>query len=65
MRKYFIIVLFTAFIAMTNSVKAQIFLGEAFVGLNICQVDGDQMMGYFKKGEGSWNPCDTKEHGRI
>lgn len=50
MKKYFIIGLFIAFAALTNFAKAQIFLGEAFVGLNICQVDGDQMMGYFKKG---------------
>jgi len=38
------------FAALANTAKAQIFLGEAFVGLNICQVDGDQMMGFFKKG---------------
>ncbi|MGN0032936.1 MAG: outer membrane beta-barrel protein [Candidatus Limimorpha sp.] len=30
--------------------EAQIFLGEAFVGANICQVDGDMIMGYFKPG---------------
>jgi hypothetical protein len=50
MKKYFLIGLFIAFAALTNVAKAQIFLGEAFVGLNICQVDGDQIMGYFKKG---------------
>jgi hypothetical protein len=50
MKKYFLIGLFIVFAAFTNVAKAQIFLGEAFVGLNICQVDGDQMMGYFKKG---------------
>ena len=50
MKKYFLIGLFIIIAALTNEAKAQIFLGEAFVGLNICQVDGDQMMGYFKKG---------------
>lgn len=50
MKKYIFIGLFIAFAALTNVAKAQIFLGEAFVGYNICQVDGDQIMGYFKKG---------------
>ena len=50
MKKYFLIGLFIAFSALTNSAKAQIFLGEAFVGLNLCQVDGDQIMGFHKKG---------------
>ena len=50
MKKYFLIGLFIIFAALANTARAQIFLGEAFVGLNICQVDGDQMMGYFKKG---------------
>jgi len=50
MKKYFLIGLFITFAALTNTAKAQIFLGEAFVGLNICQVDGDQVMGYFKEG---------------
>lgn len=36
--------------ALTNTAKAQVFLGEAFVGYNICQVDGDQIMGFFKPG---------------
>ena len=50
MKKYFFIGLFIIFAALTNTAKAQIFLGEAFVGYNICQVDGDQIMGYFKPG---------------
>ena len=50
MKKYFLIGLFIVFAAVPNIAKSQIFLGEAFVGLNICQVDGDQIMGYFKKG---------------
>lgn len=50
MKKYFLIGLFIAFASFTNVAKAQIFLGEAFVGYNMCQVDGDQMMGFFKKG---------------
>ena len=50
MKKYFLIGLFIIFAALPNIAKSQIFLGEAFVGLNICQVDGDQIMGYFKKG---------------
>ena len=50
MKKYFLIGLFIIFAALTNTSKAQVFLGEAFVGYNICQVDGDQIMGYFKPG---------------
>ena len=50
MKKYILIGLFIIFAAFTNTAKAQIFLGEAFVGYNICQVDGDQIMGYFKPG---------------
>ena len=50
MKKYFLIGLLILSAALTNVAKAQIFLGEAFVGLNICQVDGDQIMGFFKKG---------------
>lgn len=50
MKKYILLGLFIAFAVLTNVAKAQIFLGEAFVGYNICQVDGDQIMGYFKKG---------------
>ncbi len=50
MKKYFLIGLFIIFAAFTNTAKAQIFLGEAFVGYNICQVDGDQIMGFFKPG---------------
>lgn len=41
MKRYFIIGLFIAFAALTNVAKAQIFLGEAFVGYNISQVDND------------------------
>ena len=50
MKKYFLIGLSIVFAVLANNAKAQIFLGEAFVGLNICQVDGDQIMGYFKPG---------------
>lgn len=50
MKKYFLIGFVIIFAALTNTAKAQIFLGEAFVGLNTCQVDGDQIMGYFKEG---------------
>ena len=50
MKKYFLIGLFIIIAALTNTAKAQVFLGEAFVGYNICQVDGDQIMGYFKPG---------------
>ncbi|MBO7469028.1 MAG: outer membrane beta-barrel protein [Bacteroidales bacterium] len=50
MKKYILLGLFIIFAALTNVARAQIFLGEAFVGYNICQVDGDQIMGYFKKG---------------
>lgn len=50
MKKFFIIGILIVFPALLNVAKAQIFLGEAFVGFNICQVDGDQIMGYFKPG---------------
>lgn len=50
MKKYFLIGLFIIIASLSNSARAQIFLGEAFVGLNICQVDGDQLMGFYKKG---------------
>lgn len=50
MKKYFLIGLFIVIASLSNSAKAQVFLGEAFVGYNICQVDGDQIMGYFKPG---------------
>lgn len=41
MKKYILIGLFIIFAAVTNTVKAQIFLGEAFVGYNLSQVDHD------------------------
>lgn len=50
MKKKLIIALFAIFIGISNNIEAQLFQGEAFVGLNICQVDGDEMMGFFKKG---------------
>ena len=50
MKKLYLIGLFIIFATFANTAKAQIFLGEAFVGYNICQVDGDQIMGYFKHG---------------
>ena len=50
MKKYILIGLFVIFAAVADTAKAQIFLGEAFVGYNTCQVDGDQIMGYFKSG---------------
>ena len=37
-------------LALPFGAKSQVFLGEAFVGYNICQVDGDQIMGFFKQG---------------
>ena len=50
MKKYILIGLFVVLASLGNTAKAQTFLGEAFVGYNICQVDGDQIMGYFKPG---------------
>jgi len=50
MKKSLLLTLITIFLGISSNVKAQVFLGEAFVGLNINQVDGDQMMGFFKKG---------------
>ena len=50
MKKYIFIAIFIISAAFANNAKAQVFLGEAFVGYNICQVDGDQIMGFFKPG---------------
>lgn len=50
MKRTLLIAIITILLGISNNSKAQMFLGEAFVGLNICQVDGDQIMGYFKKG---------------
>ncbi len=50
MKKSFIIGIVLALTMLSNIAKSQIFLGEAFVGYNICQVDGDQIMGYFQPG---------------
>lgn len=50
MKKSLLLVLTAILIGISVNVKAQMFLGEAFVGLNLCQVDGDEMMGFFKKG---------------
>lgn len=41
MKKHILIGLFIIFAAFTNTAKAQIFLGEAFVGYNLSQVDYD------------------------
>ena len=41
MKKYILIGLFIIIAAFTNTAKAQIFLGEAFVGYNLSQVDYD------------------------
>ena len=41
MKRHILIGLFIIFAAMTNTAKAQIFLGEAFVGYNLSQVDHD------------------------
>lgn len=50
MKKHILIALLTMMLALPFGAKSQIFLGEAFVGYNICQVDGDQIMGFFKHG---------------
>jgi len=50
MKKHIIIGLFIALFALPFGAKSQVFLGEAFVGYNICQVDGDMIMGFFKHG---------------
>lgn len=50
MKKSLLFLLITITVGISNNVKAQMFLGEAFFGLNMCQVDGDQMMGFYKKG---------------
>ncbi|MBO4573824.1 MAG: outer membrane beta-barrel protein [Bacteroidales bacterium] len=50
MKKHILIGLFIALLALPFGAKSQVFLGEAFVGYNICQVDGDQIMGFFKQG---------------
>ena len=52
MRKYFLIGLFIIFASLANSAKAQIFLGEAFVGYNLSQIDHDHygIMGFHRTG---------------
>ena len=52
MKKYFLIGLFIIFVALANTTKAQIFLGEAFVGYNLSQVDHDHygVMGFHRSG---------------
>jgi len=52
MKKYFLIGLFVVFATLTNGLKAQSFLGEAFVGYNLCQVSGDHwgIMEYHRSG---------------
>ena len=52
MKKYFLIGLFVVIATLTNSVKAQTFLGEAFVGYNLSQVTGDHLglMEYHRSG---------------
>lgn len=52
MKKYIIIGLFMAAAVLTNTAKAQIFLGEAFVGYNMSQVDYDHygVMGFHRSG---------------
>ena len=52
MKKYLIIGLFILFVGLTNTAKAQIFLGEAFVGYNLSQIDHDHygVMGFHRSG---------------
>jgi hypothetical protein len=52
MKKLFLIGLLVVFATLTNSVKAQTFLGEAFVGYNLSQVTGDHrgIMEYHRSG---------------
>ena len=52
MKKNFLIGLFVVFATLTNGVKAQTFLGEAFVGYNLSQVTGDHygVMEYHRSG---------------
>ena len=52
MKKYFLIGLIVIFTALADTAKAQIFLGEAFVGYNISQVDHDHygVMGFHRSG---------------
>lgn len=52
MKKYFLIGLFIIFAAFANVAEGQIFLGEAFVGYNLSQVDHDHygVMGFHRSG---------------
>ena len=52
MKKLLFIGLFIVFAAFANTAKAQIFLGEAFVGYNLSQVDHDHygVMGFHRSG---------------
>lgn len=51
MKRFRILTLFLAFtISAPTLVRAQIIKGEAFVGTNLCQVDGDECYGFKKIG---------------
>ena len=52
MKKLFLIGLIVVLVTMTNALKAQFFLGEAFVGYNLSQVTGDHrgIMEYHRSG---------------
>lgn len=52
MKKLFLIGLLVVFASLVNSLKAQTFLGEAFVGYNLSQVTGDHrgIMEYHRSG---------------
>lgn len=50
MKKIISILAIAFTLVSVSNMRAQVFLGEAFIGTNICQVDGDMIMGYFKPG---------------
>ena len=46
MKKIYTILLICVIMLLSSEVKAQIIKGEAFMGLNLTQVDGDKAYGY-------------------
>lgn len=50
MKKIFTLILIALFLNITGELKAQIVKGEAFLGMNLSQVDGDQAYGFKKIG---------------
>ena len=51
MKKIYTILIMYVFLSLiTTDVKAQLVKGEAFLGLNLSQIDGDKAYGYKRLG---------------